>query len=37
VVIFLISYWYARKQGPVPDEETVTDEAADLFAEDQKP
>jgi YkoY family integral membrane protein len=36
VVIFAISYLYARKQGPVPDEETVTDEAADLFSEDQK-
>jgi YkoY family integral membrane protein len=36
VVIFLISYVYARKQGPVPDEETVTDEAADLFAEDRR-
>jgi len=36
VVIFVISYVYARRQGPVPDEETVTDEAADLFAEDQK-
>jgi YkoY family integral membrane protein len=36
VVIFAISYLYARKQGPVPDEETVTDEAADLFSEDQQ-
>ena len=36
VVIFVISYVYARRQGPVPDDETVTDEAADLFTEDQK-
>ena len=36
VVIFVLSYLYARKQGPVPDDETVTDEAADLFVEDQK-
>ena len=36
VVIFVLSYLYARKQGPVPDEETVTDEAAELFVEDQK-
>jgi YkoY family integral membrane protein len=36
VVIFLISYWYARKQGPVADDETVTDEAAELFLEDDK-
>jgi YkoY family integral membrane protein len=31
-VIFLVAYLLARKQGPVPDEETVTDEAADLFS-----
>ena len=36
VVIFVASYLYARKQGPAPDDETVTDEAADLFMEDQK-
>ena len=36
VIIFVISYLYARKQGPVADEESVTDEAADLFLEDQK-
>jgi YkoY family integral membrane protein len=36
VVIFLISYWYARKQGPVADDETVTDEAAELFLENDK-
>jgi YkoY family integral membrane protein len=36
VIIFVLSYLYARKQGPVPDEETVTDEAAELFVEDQK-
>jgi YkoY family integral membrane protein len=32
-VIFLISYLYARRQGPVPDEETLTDEAEELFKE----
>jgi YkoY family integral membrane protein len=31
VLIFAIAYIYARRQGPVPDEETVTDEATDLF------
>ena len=31
VLIFGIAYVYARKKGPVPDEETVTDEAAELF------
>jgi YkoY family integral membrane protein len=31
--IFLVAYFYARKKGPVPDDETVTDEAADLFTE----
>jgi YkoY family integral membrane protein len=31
VLIFLVSYLYARKQGPVPDDETVTDEAQSLF------
>jgi YkoY family integral membrane protein len=36
VVIFVVSYLYARKQGPVADEETVTDEATELFVEDQK-
>jgi YkoY family integral membrane protein len=36
VVIFVLSYLYARKQGPVPDDETVTDEATELFTEDQK-
>ena len=33
VLIFGIAYLYARKKGPVPDEETVTDEAAELFKE----
>ena len=32
-VIFAISYLYARRQGPVPDEETVADEAHELFKE----
>jgi YkoY family integral membrane protein len=31
LVIFAVSYLYARRQGPVPDEETVTDEASELF------
>src|SRR5688572_12715750 len=31
VLIFLISYLYARRIGPVPDEETNADEAAELF------
>lgn len=31
VVIFTIAYAYARRQGPVSDDETVTDEATDLF------
>ena len=35
VLIFAISYLYARKQGPVPDED-MTDEATELFAADQK-
>jgi YkoY family integral membrane protein len=30
-IIFVIAYIYARRQGPVPDEETVTDEAQELF------
>jgi hypothetical protein len=30
-VIFGISYAYARRQGPVPDEETLADEAEELF------
>ena len=33
IVIFSIALFYARKRGPVPDEETVTDEAAELFKE----
>ncbi len=33
LLIFLASYLYARKQGPVPDEETMSDEAAELFEE----
>ena len=33
VLIFVVSYLYARRQGPVPDDETVTDEASELFAE----
>ena len=36
VLIFLLAYLYARKQGPVPDEETVADEATELFAENEK-
>ena len=33
VLIFVISYLYARRIGPVPDEETNADEAAELFNE----
>jgi YkoY family integral membrane protein len=36
VLIFLVSYLYARKQGPVADDETVTDEATELFTDDRK-
>ncbi len=36
IVIFVISYVYARRQGPVPDEETLTDEAAELFIEEER-
>jgi YkoY family integral membrane protein len=32
-MIVVISYLYARRQGPVPDEETVADEAQELFKE----
>ena len=32
-LIFVISYLYARRIGPVPDEETNADEAAELFNE----
>jgi YkoY family integral membrane protein len=35
IVIFLISFFYARRHGAVPDDETATDEAAELFIEDQ--
>jgi YkoY family integral membrane protein len=30
-VIFGVAYYYARRKGPVPDEETVADEAEELF------
>lgn len=36
ILIFVISFLYARRQGPVPDEETVTDEAQELFAAEEK-
>ena len=36
VLIFLASYLYARRQGPVPDDPTSTDEATELFAENNK-
>src|SRR5215203_6118258 len=36
VLIFLASYLYARRQGPVPDDATNTDEATELFAENNK-
>jgi YkoY family integral membrane protein len=35
VLIFVASYLYARRQGPVPDDETMTDEATELFTENQ--
>jgi YkoY family integral membrane protein len=31
IVIFLVAFIYARKQGPVPDDETITDEAQELL------
>jgi YkoY family integral membrane protein len=34
ILIFTVSYLYARKQGPVPDDETITDEAAELFIDE---
>ena len=33
IVIFVISFLYARQHGAVPDEETATDEAAELFTD----
>ena len=36
VLIFLVSYLYARSQGPVPDEATTTDDATELFTENNK-
>jgi YkoY family integral membrane protein len=36
VVIFLISYLYARRQGPVPDDQTSEEEAVHLLADDRK-
>ena len=33
VLIFVVSYLYARRQGPVRDDETMTDEATELFSE----
>jgi YkoY family integral membrane protein len=35
VLIFLASYLYARRQGPVPDDATTADEATELFAENK--
>ncbi len=35
VLIFVVSYLYARRQGPVPDDETMADEATELFTENQ--
>ena len=32
-VIFGVAYLIARRKGPVPDDETVTDEATELFSE----
>jgi YkoY family integral membrane protein len=31
ILIFGIAFIYARRKGPVPEEETVTDEAAELY------
>ena len=31
ILIFAVGFFYAQKKGPVPDEETVTDEAAELL------
>ena len=36
ILIFVLAFVYARRQGPVPDEETVTDEATELFTEKEK-
>jgi YkoY family integral membrane protein len=36
VLIFLASYLYARRQGPVPDDATSTDKATELFTENNK-
>jgi len=36
VLIFVASYLYARRQGPVPDEATTADEATELFADNKK-
>ena len=36
VLIFLASYLYARRQGPVPDDATNPDEATELFTENNK-
>ena len=36
-LIFTASYLYARSKGPVPDEESLHDEASDLFVDDKKP
>lgn len=35
ILIFLVSLFFARKKGAVPEEETITDEATELFTEDQ--
>jgi len=35
VLIFVVSYLYARRQGPVPDDETMADEATELFTENK--
>jgi YkoY family integral membrane protein len=36
VLIFLASYLYARRQGPVPDDPDAPDEATELFTEGNK-
>jgi predicted tellurium resistance membrane protein TerC len=35
VVIFVISYLYARRHGPVPDDQTSEDEAAHLLIDEE--
>jgi YkoY family integral membrane protein len=36
-LIFTISYLQARRKGPVPDDDSLTDEASGLFADNRRP